>query len=98
MAYAGIVLEPHSPHGSFSLLNFSSATRGYLLPLVNHGLQNIAADLTWTSSSIVKLANALTFALIGAVLGPALIKTVWPQQPSWGLGRRLVLTALLVVF
>jgi hypothetical protein len=85
-------------HGHFSLLNFSSSSRGYLLPLINHLLQTLAVHLSWTSSSLAKLSNALTVALIGTVLGPALIKTVWPQQPSWGLGRRLLLTALLIVF
>jgi hypothetical protein len=85
-------------HGHFSLLNFSSATRGYLLPLISHGLKSLATDLTWTASSMAKLVNALTFALIGTVLAPALTKTVWPKQPSWGAGRRLALSALLVVF
>jgi hypothetical protein len=85
-------------HGHFSLLNFRDPSRGYLLPLINHGLHTLAVHLTWTSSSMVKLSNAFTFALIGAVLGPALIKTVWPEQPIWTLGRRLMLTTLLVVF
>jgi hypothetical protein len=85
-------------HGHFSLLNFSSPRRGYLLPLVNHMLATLASHLTWTASSMVKLANALTFALIGAVLGPALVKTVWPAQLSWGVWRRLALTSLLIVF
>ncbi len=85
-------------HGHFSLLNFNSPLRGYLLPLVSHGLQVLAAKFAWTSSSVVRLFNALVFALIGTVLGPALIKTVWPTQPSWRLGRRLALTALLVVY
>jgi hypothetical protein len=85
-------------HGHFSLLNFKSASRGYLLPLINHFLRALANGLAWTPSSIVKAANALIFALIGAVLGPALIRTVWPRQPSWRLARRLALTALFVVF
>jgi hypothetical protein len=85
-------------HGHFSLLNFDSSRRGYFLPLINYGIATVAGDLGWTPSSMVKLANALTFALIGAVLGPALIKTVWPAQPSWGMRRRLALTALFLVF
>jgi hypothetical protein len=85
-------------HGHFSLLNFSSQTRGYVLPLIAHALQALANALAWTSSSIAKLFNVLIFALIGAVLGPALVGTVWPEQASWGLVRRLVLTALIVVF
>jgi hypothetical protein len=85
-------------HGHFSLSNFSSGLRGYLLPLATHVLQTLDAHLGWTASSTVKLVNAFLLALIGAVLGPALIETVWPGQPRWGLGRRLALTALLLVF
>jgi hypothetical protein len=84
--------------GHFSLLNFSDAERGYLLPLINHGLQTLGDDLKWTSSSMAKISNAFVFALIGTVLGPALMRTVWPRQPSWGVVRRLLVTALLVVF
>jgi hypothetical protein len=85
-------------HGHFSLLNFSNGERGYVLPLINHVIQVLATKLAWTSSSTVKLSNSLLFALIGTVLGPALMKTVWPRQPTWGVGRRLMLVALLVVF
>jgi hypothetical protein len=84
-------------NGHFSLLNFDPS-RGYVLPLINHFLDVAAKDLAWTSSSLVKTLNAFTFALVGAVLGPALIATVWPTQPSWGVQRRLALTALLAVF
>jgi hypothetical protein len=84
--------------GHFSLVNFDALTIGYLLPLINQGLQTLANELAWTASSTVKLFNAVTVALIGTVLGPALIKTVWPTQPSWSLWRRLALTALLIVF
>jgi hypothetical protein len=84
--------------GHFSLLNFSDQVKGYALPLINYGLQTLAVNLTWTASSMAKLFNVLIFALIGAVLGPALVTTVWPTQPSWGLWRRLTLTALLIVF
>jgi len=83
-------------NGHFSLVNFNSLGIGYVLPLINRGLQ--AAELGLTASSVAKAFDALTVALIGTVLGPALIKAVWPQQPSWGPWRRLVLTALLIVF
>lgn len=85
-------------NGHFSLLNFHDPWRGYVLPLIDHALQTLAADFSWTASSMAKVFNALTFVLIGSVLGPAFIKTVWPRQPQWGLVRRLALTALLVVF
>jgi hypothetical protein len=85
-------------NGHFSLLNFHDEVKGYVFPLITHGLQALATDFTWTSSSIAKLFNVLTFAAIGALLGPALVETVWPTQPRWGLVRRLVLMALLLVF
>jgi hypothetical protein len=85
-------------HGHFSLLNFRDAARGYVLPLINSELQRLGDDLGWTASSMAKLSNVFTFTAIGTVLAPALMRTVWPQQSSWGPGRRLTLTALLVVF
>lgn len=90
--------ETFTVNGHFSLLNFNNSLRGYVLPLVDHELQTLAADLRWTWSSTAKLFNVFTFALIGTVLAPAFIRTVWPTRPSWGLGRRLTLTTLLVVF
>ena len=47
---------------------------------------------------MAKLFNVLLFSLIGTVLGPELIKTVWPSQPRWGFARRLVVMAILLVF
>src|SRR5205823_4473777 len=50
-----------------------------------------------TPSHGVKLFNALMFALIGAVLAPRLAEITWPRF-QWGIGRRLSLTALLLLF
>jgi hypothetical protein len=85
-------------NGHFSLLNFNNPSKGYVFALITHVLQVLASDLTWTSSSMAKLFNVLIFALIGTVLGPALIATVWPTRPRWGVGRRVALMVLLVVF
>jgi len=82
-------------HGHFSLLNFSNEYRGYVLPLLFHGLQAFGGILSATTQ--VKLFNALLFALIGTVLAPWAAKTAWPQR-RWGFTRRLALTALLLVF
>jgi hypothetical protein len=90
--------ETFTVNGHFSLLNFSHQTKGYTLPLIYHGLQALATDWQWTSSSIAKIFNVLLFASIGTVLGPALVRVVWPSQPVWGVWRRLLVTALLVVF
>jgi hypothetical protein len=89
--------ETFVEHGHFSLLNYESALRGYLLPLIDHGLRGLAAAVKWRSSSSAKLLNVLVFSAIGAVLTPRLAELTWPRQ-HWGLWRRLALMALLLVF
>ena len=84
-------------HGQFSLLNFTSALRGYLLPLIYYVLRELSDALGLSPSHAVKLFNALMFALIGAVLAPRLAEITWPRF-RWGVGRRLALTALLLLF
>jgi hypothetical protein len=84
-------------NGHFSLLNFDNFVRGYTLALIYRELQALAGSLRWTSSSALKLSNALLFALIGSVLGPRLAEMAWPRR-RWGIWRRLALTGLLVVF
>lgn len=83
--------------GTFSLLNFEDAWRGYLLPLTYHGLAGIADGLGWDPSTVVKVFNAGVFALIATVLAPRLAMVAWPTQ-SWSVWRRLGLALLLVVF
>lgn len=84
-------------HGHFSLLNFDSPVRGYLLPLIYHGVREIADALAWTYSSAAKLFNVLIFSLIGAVLAPRFAELSFPSW-RWGMGRRVALAALLIVF
>jgi len=83
--------------GHFSLLNFNSPVRGYLLPLVNHGLRAVAGDLGWNDSSLAKLFNAAMFALIATVLTPRLAALAWPDR-RWGFWPRIGLAVLLLVF
>jgi hypothetical protein len=83
--------------GHFSLLNFNSPLRGYLLPLINRGLHEIAVALEWRGSTVVKLFNALMFSLIAAVLAPRLAELAWPAQ-RWCIPRRIALAALLLLF
>jgi hypothetical protein len=90
--------ETFTQGGHFSLLNFQSPLRGYLLPLASYGLQRLDGDFAWTASSTVKVANALILAAIGTLLGPAFVRTVWPRLAPFGLWQRLGLTALFVVF
>lgn len=84
-------------HGHFSLLNFNSSLRGYLLPLIYRGLHDVAVSLRWRDSLSVKLFNALMFSLIGFVLAPRLAELAWKDR-RWSTQRRLVLMAILIVF
>lgn len=83
--------------GHFSLLNFDDALRGYAYPLVNRELMKIAEAFRSSASTIVRISNALLFALIGAVLVPRLAEATWPDR-RWGFLRRMLLTAVLLVF
>jgi hypothetical protein len=83
--------------GHFSLLNFEDPVRGYGLPLVLYGLKTVDEGVHWSSSSVVTIFNALVFVLIGTILAPRFAEAAWPQR-RWGFGRRVALTALLLVF
>ena len=83
--------------GAFSLLNFDSPLRGFLLPLAFDGLGSISDGLGWNASTIVKLFNGATFAAIATALAPKLAELAWPER-RWLIGRRLALAALLLVF
>lgn len=96
-AYYWGLSETFERDGHFSLLNFSDPLRGYLFALVNHGLQSGGSALGASDSLTVKLFNAAMFALLTTVLAPALAEQTWPQQ-RWGLGRRLALTAFMLIF
>ena len=84
-------------NGHFSLLNFEDSIRGYALPLIYRGLQELIEVLRWSPSSVVKLFNALLFALIGGLLAPNLAELAWPTQ-RWRVPRRLGFMVLLLVF
>ena len=84
-------------HGHFSLTNFDSALRGYILPLAYRGLHELAHGLGWTDSSIVKVANAVLLSFIGAFLIPKLAEVTWRER-RWSVPRRLSLVALLLAF
>lgn len=89
--------DTFSVNGSFSLLNFSSPLRGYLLPLAYHVIRVSGQALTLDDPTIAGVFNAATLALIATVLAPALAHAAWPHR-RWGLWRRLGLTALLLIF
>ena len=62
-------------HGHWSLLNFQSPLRGYLLPLIYSGLADVATILNLSSSVVVQIFNAVLFALVGAVVVPRLVRS-----------------------
>lgn len=81
----------------FSLLNWDDSLRGYSLPLLFLGLQQLNEVLSLSDSMLIKLVNALLFALIAGVLAPALAQVVWPDT-RWGIVRRMLLAAALLAF
>jgi hypothetical protein len=89
--------ETFVKRGSFSLLNFNSPLRGYVLPLIDHGLHGLAQAFHWRDSTSAKLFNALVLALLSATLVPLLAQACWPER-RWGVPRRLALTALFLLF
>jgi hypothetical protein len=84
-------------HGHFSLLNFESPWRGYVMALITYVLKALAGGLNLSPSVVVTLFVSLLFALIGAVLAPRLAELTWPER-RWGTASRLGLCALLLVF
>ena len=80
------------------MLNFeNNGLRGYTLPLVFFGVRNAGEAFGANEFHVVMAFNSALFALIGAVLAPALARIIWPQR-NWTAARRLVLCALLLVF
>lgn len=86
-----------SRFGHFTLINFEDPVRGYGLPLAMYVLKMVSEGIRWSQSSVVTIFYALLFVLIGVVLAPRLAEITWPEQ-RWGFGRRVALTALLLVF
>ena len=82
-------------NGHFSVLNFANPVRGYLLPLIDHFLEVWSTAIGWHSSFTAEFVNALTFALIGAVLAPKLAEMSWPRW-RWGIARRVILAMLTI--
>lgn len=83
--------------GHFSLFDFDAGIRGYALPLTYLVFQEASGVLTDDDGLVVLLFNSVLFALIGAVLAPALARLAWPQL-EWSAARRILLGVLLLVF
>ena len=84
--------------GTFSFSHYTyDGLRGYALPLTYYGLHHGALHLGIGPGTDVNVFNAVLFALLGAVLAPALAAIAWPER-RWGLVPRLALGALLLIF
>jgi len=83
--------------GHFSFYNFQDALRGYSWPLILWTLRNVSEVFMSNQSLMVQGFNATVFALVGAVLAPRLAAIAWPRV-SWNITRRLVLTAIILVY
>lgn len=84
--------------GHFSLLSFeNTGVRGYALPLIYHLFRRSVEPFTTNPQLMVMAFNSALFALIGSVLAPRLARLAWPER-SWTVVRRLVLSALILVF
>lgn len=89
--------ETFTHNGHFSLMNYENDLRGFVVPLFTYVLRLIAQADQASQSAVVTCSMALLFALIGAVVAPLLAEAIWPER-RWGFGRRVALTALLLVF
>ncbi|HJZ36802.1 MAG TPA: hypothetical protein VJ204_11090 [Solirubrobacterales bacterium] len=84
--------------GHFSFLNFENTDlRGYGLPFIYFLLRNAGEFLGLADATTVAIFNAAVFAVVGAVLAPRLSRVAMPNV-GWGLGRRLLLCAVLWIF
>jgi hypothetical protein len=84
-------------NGHFSLLAYLNDGRGYSLPLVNHVLQVIAADMGIGAVTIVKIFGALFAATLGVIVIPRLARALFPAA-SIGFERVLALNVLFFLY
>jgi hypothetical protein len=79
------------------LLSYDDRLRGYALPLINRGLQTVAAGLGLDDVTIVELTGALLAATLGVVVLPRLARVLF-SDASIGWARVLALNALIFLF
>jgi hypothetical protein len=83
--------------GHFALLDFQSAIRGYSLPLYDRALSSVASLFGVSGVTIVQLAGSLQVALLGVVLIPGVVRSVWPAAEI-SFVRILLLNAIIFIF
>ena len=90
--------EGFNDNGTFSFGHYAAdGLRGYVLPLTYYLLHHGGDKLGLGPGTEVNVFNSVLFALLGAVLAPALAAIAWPER-RWGLLPRLGLGALLLIF
>jgi hypothetical protein len=84
--------------GHFSFLNFENTDlRGYGLPFVYFLIRNAGEAVGLKDAVTVMIFNSALVAAIATVLTPRLAEIAVPRF-SWGVGRRLLLAAILLLF
>lgn len=81
----------------FSLFNHDDAYRGYALPLLNYGLQNVASAFGPSDVTIVHIVGALLAATFGVLVVPRLARALF-SEARVGWGRVLLLNGLVFLF
>jgi hypothetical protein len=84
-------------HGSFSFTNLQSPTWGYVYPLYDLFLHELAQTLGISSLTIIRIANCLVLAALATVALPRMAQNIWPNL-SLNFLRRVLLAGLLLVF
>lgn len=83
--------------GSWSLWNYDDSLRGLAPALLFGAVRGIGGWLDLSPLGTVNIFNALLFAWIGTVLAPRVAQLAW-SEARFGIVRRLLLVALLLVF
>ena len=84
-------------HGSFSFTSFKSPTWGYVFPLYDLVLHEVAQTLGLSALAIIRISNCLIVAALATSVVPRMAHTIWPDL-SFNFVRRVVVTALFLVF
>ncbi|MBI5965117.1 MAG: hypothetical protein HY863_16690 [Chloroflexi bacterium] len=81
--------------GRFSLLNYNSPLRGYLLPLILNVIIKLSAFLGMRGLILLEITQAFVFSFLIAVLIPYVLKKLFKSKPNlW----QILMFGLLVIF
>jgi hypothetical protein len=83
-------------HGSFSFTGFTSATWGYVFPLYDLVLHEIATTLDVSALTTIRVANCLVLASLASVTIPKMASAIWPAVQLTAVRRVLLMIVLLI--